>query len=86
LKYLAALVPVDAEMLPVKAVEFHKLAWQDQAALDAKIVSIREDINRRHAELVTLLENSRVLTAEEAGAAPQPEVDVVVYHRRRLAL
>jgi hypothetical protein len=85
LKYVAALGHLDPETLSLKPEEFHALAWQGEAALEAEMARIRQDIGHRYTALLRRLVNARALTPEEASAAPQPEIEILVYDRRRPA-
>ena len=77
LAYVGALLRSPA---PIKrSHESFSLAWTTQAAVDAEVERIREDLRRRHAAMVRSLVASNLLTEEHARALTV-NIDVAVQH------
>jgi hypothetical protein len=75
----AALANFD-ERMPLHAVETRKFKWRTQAALESKVEEIRQDILRRHAELIRMPMEAHLLTAEEAIPLPKSKIEMQFYN------
>jgi hypothetical protein len=82
LQYLAALLGFGAGM-PLRASETRAVQWRNKESLESEIQSLREDILRRHAQLVQMLLDSHLLAPGEASAALPPRIDLLVHDRCR---
>jgi hypothetical protein len=78
LRYIAALIG-DSQELPLRATEGRSHKWRSQSALDSEISDLKQDILRRHSKLVQMLVDEKLLTADEAKAAPKPSIKVQVH-------
>ncbi len=81
-KYVAALIGIDFNQLPVQGVEGHSVAWEGMSRLDGAIERIRASIVQRYAELVRLLVQRELLRDDEAAALRRPVIEVVIHDAR----
>jgi hypothetical protein len=77
LQYVAALMDMNENRLPIRARTTHSIKWTDQPSLDAAIQSFRADTRRRFAQLVSELVDAGLVTKEEA-ADFEPVINVMV--------
>ena len=82
LTYVAALIGVSANELPVRSHESRSIAWRGTVSFDATISEIRKDVLRRYDALLTRLLASFVMTREEVEAHPKPRIILTVHDFR----
>ena len=81
LQYVAALMGVGEDRLPIRAEATHSIKWTDQTSLDAAIQSFRTDTRRRFTGFVSLLVDTGLITKEEATDI-EPVIKVTVHDER----
>jgi hypothetical protein len=83
LQYIAALLRITVEDLPVQASESHTVIWRGAAELSAAIDRIRADALRRYARLVSMLRERGVFGDGEPAELSADRVEIVIHDARR---
>lgn len=81
LQYVAALMGISEERVPIRAEATHSIKWTDQASLDAAVQSFRADTRRRFAGFLSTLVEAGLIPKEEAGDI-EPAIKVTVHDVR----
>jgi hypothetical protein len=81
LQYVAALMGISENRLPIRAQATHEIKWTDQPSLDAAIKSFRTNTRRGFAGLVSRLARAGFIPKEEV-AAIKPTIDLEVHDVR----